>query len=110
MRNDMPQPRVLSVGHKAFIRLSVAERLSEAGLAVPAACNAECAVDLLRERHRLDLLLTSVHMPGRFSGVDVACHVRSLWPEAPAIFVTGRPDAMCVFGAPGLRDRCTLEP
>jgi len=110
IRNDMPQPHVLFVEDEAFILLSVAERLSEAGLTVTAACSAEGALDLLRERHRFDLLLTDIHMPGRFSGVDVACHVRSLWPEVPVIFATGRPDAMCMFGALGPRDRCILKP
>jgi len=106
----VPQTRVLFVEDEAFIRLSVAERLSEAGLAMTTACSAEYAFDLLRERHRFDLLLTDIHMPGRFSGIDVARHVRSLWPEMPVIFVTGRPDVLCVFGALGPRDCCILKP
>ena len=106
----MPQPHVLFVEDEEFIRLSVTERLIEAGLGVTDVCNADSALDLLRERHRFDLLLTDVHMPGCCNGVDVARYVRSLWPAMPVVFATGRPDAMRLFGAFGPRDCCVLKP
>ncbi len=88
----------------------VAETLIEAGLKVTEACNGEAALSLLQERCAFDLLLTDVHMPGRFSGVDVALHVRSLWPAVPVVFVTGRPDVLHAFGPPRPHDRCVLKP
>ena len=62
------------------------------------------------EKRGFDLLVTDVPMPGRFSGIEVAMHMRSLWPEAPAVCVTGRPDVLHAFGLLGRRDRCSIEP
>jgi len=106
----MPQIRVLFVEDEELIRQIVAETLIEAGFEVTEACNGEAALGLLQERHGFDLLLTDVHMPGRLNGVDVARHMRSLWPEIPVVFVTGRPDTLHAFGSPGPRDRCVLKP
>ena len=106
----MSQSRVLFVEDEDLIRLIVAETLIEAGLKVIEACNGESALGLLQERCGFDLLLTDVHMPGRFNGIDVALHMRSLWPEVPVVFVTGRPDALHAFGPCGPHDRCILKP
>jgi CheY-like chemotaxis protein len=106
----MPQSHVLFVEDEDLIRLIVAEALIEAGLRVTEACNGETALSLLQERCGFDLLLTDVHMPGRFNGIDVALHIRSLWPKVPVVFVTGRPDVLHAFGPPGPHDRCVLKP
>ena len=106
----MPQSHVLFVEDEDLIRLIVAEALVEAGLRVTEACNGETALNLLQERCGFDLLLTDVHMPGRFNGIDVALHIRSLWPKVPVVFVTGRPDVLHAFGPPGPLDRCVLKP
>lgn len=106
----MPQTHVLFVEDEDLIRLIVAETLIEAGIKVTEACNGEAALSLLREPCGFDLLLTDVHMPGRSSGVDVALRMRSLWPEVPIVFVTGRPDALHAFGPPRPHDRCILKP
>ncbi len=106
----MAQIHVLFVEDEDFIRLIVVETLVEAGFKVTEARNGEAALALLRERCGFDLLLTDVHMPGRFSGIDVALQVRALWPETPVVFVTGRPDVLHAFGSPGPLDRCILKP
>lgn len=85
------------------------ETMIEAGLEVTEAANGEEAMQLVGQR-RFDLLLTDVHMPGRFNGVDIARQVRALWPEVPVVFVTGRPDTLRAFGTPGPRDRSVLKP
>ena len=106
----MPQAHVLLVEDEDFIRLIVVETLVEAGFKVTQACNGETALALLQESSGFDLLLTDIHMPGRFSGIDIALRMRALWPETPVVFVTGRPDVLHVFGPPGPRDRCILKP
>ncbi len=106
----MAQTHVLFVEDEDLIRVIVAESLAEAGIAVTEACSGEAAVELLREQGGFDVLLTDVHMRGRLSGVDVARHVRSLWPQMPVVFVTGRPDALHEFGVPGPHDHCVLKP
>lgn len=105
----MPQPRVLFVEDEELIRMILTETMIEAGLEVTEAANGEEAMQLLGQR-RFDLLLTDVHMPGRFNGVDLARRVRALWPEVPVVFVTGRPDTLRAFGTPGPRDRSVLKP
>lgn len=105
----MPQPRVLFVEDEELIRTILTETMIEAGLEVTEAANGEEAMQLLGQR-RFDLLLTDVHMPGRFNGVDIARQVRALWPEVPVVFVTGRPDTLRAFGTPGPRDRSVLKP
>lgn len=106
----MLRTHILFVEDEDFIRLIVAETLVEAGLRVTEARNGEMALNLLKEQSDFDLLLTDVHMPGRFNGIDVAVHMRSLWPEIPVVFVTGRPDALHAFGPPGPYDRFVLKP
>ncbi len=105
----MLQPRVLFVEDEELIRMILTETMIEAGLEVTEATNGEEAMQLLGQR-RFDLLLTDVHMPGRFNGVDIARQVRALWPEVPVVFVTGRPDTLRAFGTPGPRDRSVLKP
>jgi len=106
----MPRTRILFVEDEDLIRLTVAETLIEAGLQVTEASNGEHALSLLQEHCGFDLLLTDVHMPGGLSGIDVAMHVRSLWPEIPVVFVTGRPDVLHAFGPPGPYDRFVFKP
>ncbi len=106
----MPQIHVLFVEDEDVIRLIVLETLVEAGFKVTEACNGEAALALLPESGGFDLLLTDIHMPGRFSGIDVALHMRALCPEMPVVFVTGRPDVLYAFGPPGPHDRCILKP
>lgn len=106
----MPQTHVLFVEDEDLIRVIVTETLIEAGFKVTEARNGETALALLRERCGFDLLLTDVHMPGRFSGIDLALHMRSLWPATPIVFVTGRPDVLHAFGPQGPLDRCILKP
>lgn len=106
----MPRTRILFVEDEDLIRLTIMEALVEAGLHVTEASNGEDALSLLQEDCGFDLLLTDVHMPGRLSGIDVAMHVRSLWPEIPVVFVTGRPDVLHAFGPPGPYDRFVFKP
>lgn len=106
----MTQPHVLFVEDEELIRVILTETMVEAGLDVTEAVDGDEAMGLLVQQRRFDLLLTDVHMPGRFNGVDIARRMRTLWPEVPVVFVTGRPDTLQAFGPPGPRDRSVLKP
>lgn len=43
------------------------------------------------EESRIDILITDVRMPG-MSGLDLALHVRELWPRCKVIFLSGHAD------------------
>ncbi len=45
----------------------------------------------LAEESRIDILITDVRMPG-MSGLDLALHIRELWPRCKVIFLSGHAD------------------
>ncbi|WP_214627515.1 response regulator transcription factor [Paenibacillus agaridevorans] len=45
----------------------------------------------IAEESRIDILITDVRMPG-MSGLDLALHVRELWPRCKVIFLSGHAD------------------
>src|SRR4029078_11283825 len=49
---------------------------------------ADQALDLLR-RHRFDLVLTDVVMPGRLNGKGLADEVERSWPGTRVVFMSG---------------------
>jgi CheY-like chemotaxis protein len=102
--------RVLVVEDEFLIRLIVAETLGDAGFQVEEASTAEEAMRVLRMSDRFDLLLTDIHMPGRFNGIDVARHARELHPDIPVVFLTGRSDALRAYGELGPRDALVQKP
>ena len=106
----MQRSHVLLVEDEVTIRMILAEALADAGFTVTEAASGEAALLLFDEAPAFDLLLTDVHMPGRVSGVDLACALRARWPAVPVVFVTGRPDALRRFGDLGPRDRFVLKP
>lgn len=102
--------RVLLVEDEPAVRELLAEVLAAADLDVSEAENGEQAMMKLEQEDGIDLLLTDVHMPGRFDGVDVALWARVLRPDLPVVFATGRPDAVQPFGQLGLREALLAKP
>ncbi len=101
---------ILLVEDEQFIRELIAEVLLEADLDVLEAADGEAAMELLKQRGRVDLLMTDVHMPGRINGVDLARRARLRYPELPVVFATGRPETLKAFGELGPRDICMSKP
>jgi CheY-like chemotaxis protein len=45
-----------------------------------------------------DVLLTDIQMPGKADGIDVAHRFQKHHPNAPVVFMTGRPDMLSRIG------------
>lgn len=86
---------VLVVEDDALIRAILVEELEDAGYEVRQAETGDLAIAALQTIDpALSVLVTDIHMPGTSSGLDLAVHVRRLFPQVPIIITTGRPDAM----------------
>ena len=103
-RRTLAKTRILLVEDEYLIRSLLSEVLIERDFEVVEAANGEEAFALFAAGERFDLLLTDVHMPGRFNGLDVARRARMRQPELPVVFATGRPDSLTAFGDLSVRD------
>jgi len=106
----MHKPHILFIEDEHLIREVIAEALVDTGCVVTEACDAGTALSLLGAENRFDLLLTDVHMPGDLNGIDIVFHARSIWPEIPVVFATGRPDILEMLDVPGPRPGCVAKP
>lgn len=106
----MTRARILLVEDEALIRLLVSEVLLEQDFDVLEACSGDEAMALLEQHGDFDLLLTDVHMPGRFDGIEVARRARVRQPDLPVVFATGRPDTLRAFGTLGSREMLLAKP
>jgi hypothetical protein len=79
----------LIVEHEAIVRLELADRLTETGLRVLVAKNADEAIDLLNTHPEIELLLTNIKMPGSMDGIRLSHHVRDRWPPVKIIVMSG---------------------
>lgn len=78
-----------------MIRLMLAEELDLEGFDVCEAEDGEHAVALIQEPPTaFTLLVTDIHMPGRWNGVDVAHSMRLHHPHVPIVYATARPDTV----------------
>jgi DNA-binding response OmpR family regulator len=87
----MAQQRVLLVEDEDAVREVLVESLIDEGFSVVQAADGQDALQAF-ERDGIQLVLTDIHMPGRFDGVAVAEIVRQTEPGMPVVFITGRPD------------------
>jgi CheY-like chemotaxis protein len=82
---------ILVVENEAMVRMELAAQLTDFGLRVLVAIDADEAIELLDAHQDIDLLLTDVTMPGSMDGVRLAHHVRDRWPPIKIIVTSGRP-------------------
>ncbi len=82
---------ILIVENEAIVRMELAAQLTELGLKVLVAGDADEAIDLLDAHAEIELLLTDVTMPGSMDGVRLAHHVRKRWPPIKILVTSGRP-------------------
>ncbi|WP_336487580.1 response regulator [Methylobacterium nigriterrae] len=82
-------PTILVVEDEAALLKVVAAELQDAGFNVLPATTYEGADALLTSPTTIDLLLTDIRLPDRFTGWDVAERARSRFPGLPVIYVTG---------------------
>ena len=79
---------ILAVDDDALILTNTLAMLEDLGHRPLAASSAEVALELLKERADVDLIITDHVMP-RMTGVQFAQEVRRQWPSLPVILATG---------------------
>jgi len=84
---------ILVVENEAMIRLELIDWLSDLGLVVLAANNADEAIAQLDEHPEIELMMTDIRMPGSMDGARLAHHVRGRWPPVKIIVASGWADA-----------------
>jgi signal transduction histidine kinase/CheY-like chemotaxis protein len=86
---DVPRGAiVLVVEDEAEIREQIVETLRDLGCEVIEAADGPTAIQTLRERSAIDLLITDVGLPGA-NGRQVAAAARAVWPDLPVLLITG---------------------
>jgi CheY-like chemotaxis protein len=106
----LSKARILLVEDEPFIRDILSEFFQQAELDVAEASNGQEALALLDREAPFDLLLTDVHMPGRFDGLAVAKYARVRYPGLPVVFATGRPETLKTLGPLGPKEVCLSKP
>jgi len=79
---------VLVVDDDALIAMSTVDMLEDLGHDVIEAHSGERALEILRDRRNIDLLVTDYSMP-RMNGVQLAAAARELRPDLPVLLATG---------------------
>jgi len=94
---ELPSAQVIPAGGETILvveddpkvlRLTVT-RLEELGYQVVAAMNGPKAMDILKRREDIDLVLSDVVMPGGMTGFDVADQALALRPDLKVLLATG---------------------
>jgi CheY-like chemotaxis protein len=92
MAGNPPRRRVVVVEDEFLIRLMLVEMLEDEGYEVVEAENGDLALPLLDAS--VAVLLTDVQLPGSLDGLALARRARTILPDLPVIFMTGRPASM----------------
>ncbi len=81
---------ILVVEDEALIGEMIAEALQEQGFQVFVTSNAADALRYVESGAAVDALFTDIHLPGGMNGSELASRVRSLRPEMPIVYASGR--------------------
>jgi CheY-like chemotaxis protein len=79
---------VLVVDDDALIAMSTVGMLEDLGHEVIEAHSGDRALEILRDRRTIDLLVTDYSMP-RMNGVQLAAAARDIHPDLPVLLATG---------------------
>jgi DNA-binding response OmpR family regulator len=104
----------LVVEDEFFIRMEIAEALSDAGWRVVEFANGEALADHLAGEggaNGVSLIVTDIRLGGRLSGWEVAERCRAAHPEVAVIYCSGNSceQARCVIGSVFLTKPCAME-
>lgn len=103
-----PQPvKVLLVEDDVLISAMVADELRDYGFAVTEATSGEQAIGLLESEPDIGVIFTDINLPGDVDGRELATHARSLRPELPIVYSSGR---YAAFGLDGMVTRSLFVP
>src|SRR3954447_20418782 len=86
LHTPTPPARILVVDDEALIRDTLAEYLQQEGFAVEACGSGEAALDLAA-RHRYDVALCDVQLPG-IDGIELLERLLKLSPQTFVLLVT----------------------
>ncbi|SES06420.1 response regulator [Rhizobium sp. NFR03] len=81
---------VLVVEDDGLIRMDLADALSDLGLAVIEAGNADQALKVMDTLPAISALFTDIDMPGSMNGLQLAHLVASRNPACPLVIISGR--------------------
>jgi CheY-like chemotaxis protein len=79
----------LIVEDEVFVRIELVFRLTDMGLVVLSASDADEAIAILNIHPEIELLLTDITMSGSMDGIRLAHHVRHRWPSVKIIVLSG---------------------
>jgi CheY-like chemotaxis protein len=82
---------VLVVDDDPLISMATTDMLEDLGHSVVEASSGQAALELLRSRTDIELVITDQAMPG-MTGVELARHIKSQRPTLPVILATGYAD------------------
>jgi PAS domain S-box-containing protein len=85
------------------VRLLVCEMLRRLGYQTVAAEDGPGALQLLRGRDEIALMITDMALPGGMSGAELIQHVRSQRPQLPVLFMTGYSKDAVANNQPGMQ-------
>ena len=100
--SQVQKPLVIVIEPEPFIRLDVAETVSDLGYEVTDLRTAEDAVRFIDQADKPALIITAVSLEGQLDGHGLISRARSRWPKLPAIILTAGDDD------PSLRDETTV--
>jgi len=85
-------PKTVVVAEDEILtRMMAVEVLRDAGFDVIDVGDADEALSTLQSRSgSIHLLFTDIHMPGLISGLELAHHVRRIWPHVALLIASGR--------------------
>jgi len=83
-----PSLSVLAVDDDALVLAGTASMLEELGHQVILAPSGQKALDILRDQHAVDLVITDFAMPG-MTGLQLAAAIKADWPALPILVATG---------------------
>jgi CheY-like chemotaxis protein len=81
---------VLLVEDEVLISNLIADWLSEGGFAVHEVTNADDALQYIGSGADVDVLFTDINLPGSMSGAELAERARTLRPDLPIVYSSGR--------------------
>ena len=94
---------VLLVEDELYVRLMMADILTEDGFTVLEADNGHAAMEYIMSPNRIDLLLTDIGLPGGMTGRQLADAARQFRADLKVLFVTGY-DGQAEFGSAQMED------
>lgn len=84
---------ILIVDDEAPVRDVQTRMLSQAGYEVTAVDEASKALQIVREKPEINIVIADVHMP-EMNGDEMARHIRAIRPDLKILFVTGFSDTL----------------